>query len=366
MSEEYDEESYAEESEVEETPEVETEEVEAEPEVDLSGMTKKRRKKHLYRLKLLSLFDEYKSILIIGIDNVGSKQMQQVRTALRGVGVMLMGKNTLMRLVIREKAKTMPKLLALEPHVRGNIGFIFSNDNLNKVRKIVLENKVPAAAKSGQIAQCDVFVQPGPTGMDPGQTSFFQALNIATKISRGSIEIIDTVHLVPVGEKVTSSHVALLSRLGIKPFSFGISVSKVYEDGAVYAAAVLDLSEEVLLQKFMSAVAMIAAIGMEVGYPTTASVPFQMRNAFKKIAAIGIAAGYSFAMLTELLEGASKAEAAAKAAEGGDKKEGDDEDKEEESEEESSDGMAFDMFGGGGDDDESEEEYDEGDEGDEE
>jgi len=350
-------------SEVEEETVAPAVEAEEEEEVDLSSMTKKRRKKYLYRKKLLALFDQYKAILIVGVDNVGSNQMQQVRTSLRGRAIVLMGKNTLMRLVIREKAKTLPKLAALEEHVRGNVGFVFTNENLNEVRKIIIDNKVPAAAKSGQIAQCDVFVPPGPTGMDPGQTEFFQALNIATKISRGSIEIIDTVHLVAEGDKVTSSAVALLSRLGIKPFSYGIQVQKVYEDGAVFAAAVLDLSEDVLLGKFMTAVCYIAAIGMEVGYPTTASVPFQMRNAFKKIAAIGIAAGYNFEMLTELLEGASRAEAAAAAAAA--PAEAEEEAGDDESEEESSDGMAFDMFGGGGGD-ESEEEYDEGDEGDEE
>merc|ERR1712137_1217387 len=127
----------------------------------------------------------------------------------------------LIRRIIREKIKSKPTLEALIPYIRGNMGFVFTNANLNEVRKLILDNKVPAAAKSGGIAPIDVYVPPGPTGMDPGQTAFFQALNIATKIQRGSIEIIDTVHLIKVGDKVTSSAVALLNKLGIKPFSYG-------------------------------------------------------------------------------------------------------------------------------------------------
>jgi len=329
------------------------------PEVDLASMTKKKRKKHFYRLKLLSLFDKYHGILLVGVDNVGSNQMQQVRMALRGKAELLMGKNTLIRLIIREKAKQNPALAGLLPHIRGNVGFVFTNENLNTIRKTVLEFRVPAAAKSGAIAPVDVFVPPGPTGMDPGQTAFFQALNIATKIQRGSIEIIDTVHLIAKGDKVTSSAVALLNKLNIKPFTYGLTVSQCYDKGSVYDAAVLDLDEHALTMKLMGAVARIAAIGMEIGYPSTASVPFQCRNAFKKIAAIGIEAGYSFPMLEELKSGASKAKAAATASSGGDDKPAE---KEEESEEESSEGIGgFGMFGGegGGDDEEEEEEEEE-------
>jgi large subunit ribosomal protein LP0 len=336
-------------SEVEEVVE-QTEQVD---EVDVSKLSAKRKKKHFYRLRLLKYFDEFKSILVVGIDNVGSKQMQDVRIALRGKAVMLMGKNTLMRKVIREKSKQNPALASLLPHIKGNMGFVFTNGSLNEVRKIILEYKVPAAAKSGAIAPVDVFIPPGPTGMDPGQTSFFQALNIATKIQRGAIEIIENVHLIHVGDKVTTSHVALLGKLNIKPFTYGITVDQVYENGSVYAAAILDLSQDDLLTKFMSAVGKIAALGMAIGYPSTATVPFQMRDAFKKICAIGLEAGFEFGMLTKLKSGAAAAKAAAPAA-GKDKKE--EKEAEEEEEEESSEGMAFDMFGDGGDEEEEEEE----------
>jgi large subunit ribosomal protein LP0 len=168
--------------------------------------------------KIDKLLVDYKNILVCTVDNVGSHQMQKVRISLRGKAVVLMGKNTICRKAIREHLKDNPQLEALLPYVKGNIGFVFTNDDLNGVRKVILENKVPAAAKQGSIAPIDVFVPPGPTGLDPGQTGFFQALNISTKIARGSIEIINEVHLIKAGEKVSSSHVALLSKLNINPF----------------------------------------------------------------------------------------------------------------------------------------------------
>ena len=45
------------------------------------------------------------------------------------------------------------------------------------------------------------------------------------------------------GERVSSSAVALLNKMGLKPFFFGINVDYIYEDGLVYEAAILDLGE---------------------------------------------------------------------------------------------------------------------------
>lgn len=56
-------------------------------------LTVKKQKKVKYVEKLLAYLSEYKNFLIINVDNVGSKQLQQVRIALRGRAKVLMGKN---------------------------------------------------------------------------------------------------------------------------------------------------------------------------------------------------------------------------------------------------------------------------------
>jgi len=69
---------------------------------------KKWVRKSAYWNKLNTALDEYKNILVIGVDFVGSKQMQQVRIALRGKGIVLMGKNTIIRKVfLNELRKTL-------------------------------------------------------------------------------------------------------------------------------------------------------------------------------------------------------------------------------------------------------------------
>lgn len=56
--------------------------------------------------------------------------------------------------------------------------------------------QVAAPARAGAIAPVDVTVEAQNTGMGPEKTSFFQALNISTKIAKGCIEIVSSVHLV--------------------------------------------------------------------------------------------------------------------------------------------------------------------------
>jgi len=268
--------------------------------MEVSAGVKRLERKKLYKTKLEELLRTYKNILIVGVDNVGSLQMQKIRISLRGKAVVCMGKNTLMRMIITQQLEQQPKLETLIPLIKGNVGLVFTNHDLAEIRNLIVSNRVPAAAKPGTIAPTDVFVPPGPTGLEPGQTSFFQALNIATKIVRTSIEIINEVHLIKKGAKVTSSAVALLSKLDMKPFFYGVLVRSVYENGSVYPVHILDVTQEELLAKFMSGVQKLSAIGTAINYPTTSTVPYVLAGSFKKIFAIALESGYDFKEVTNL------------------------------------------------------------------
>lgn len=52
-------------------------------------------------------------------------------------------------------------------------------------------------------------------------------MGIATKINKGTIEIVSDVSLVAEGDKVGGSEATLLAKLGIKPFEYGLVILKV-------------------------------------------------------------------------------------------------------------------------------------------
>jgi len=258
------------------------------------GESNKADRKKKYWNRLVALLEEYNKILIVAADNVGSKHMQQIRKAMRGKATLLMGKNTMIRKAMRDQLEKNPTLEGLLPHVKGNIGLVFTNGDLSDVRTKLTELKVQAAAKAGSLAPIEVIVPAGNTNMEPTKTSFFQALSIPTKINRGTIEIINDIHLLSIGSKVTLSQAALLQMLGIRPFQYGLKVLTVYDTGAVYPAAVLDLTDDDILKKFFQGVNNVAAVSLQIGYPTVVSVPHSIMNGYKHLLAVSVATDYTF------------------------------------------------------------------------
>jgi len=250
--------------------------------------------------KLKGLLEEYKSIFIVTVDNVSSQQMHEIRHALRGEGVVLMGKNTMVRRAIKGFIVDTPEYERLLPFVKGNVGFVFTNEDLKTIRDKILANKVAAPARAGAVAPADVYVPAGNTGMEPGKTSFFQALGVPTKIARGTIEITTDLKLVEAGNKVGASEATLLNMLNISPFTYGMGISQVYDQGNTFPPSVLDIEESQLLKAFSSAITAIAAISLAANFPTLPSVMHSVVNSYKKVLAVAIITEYSWPEIEEL------------------------------------------------------------------
>jgi len=273
-----------------------------------------RAEKEVYFEKLKALIGQYPSIFLVNIDNVSSQQLHMIRQSLRGKGVVLMGKNTMVRRALRVILPEFPQFERLLPHVRGNIGFVFTSGDLKDVREIIVSNKVAAPARAGAIAPNDVYVPGGNTGMEPGKTSFFQALGIPTKIARGTIEIVSDVQVVSAGNKVGTSEATLLNMLNISPFTYGMTVVQVYDNGAVFPPNILDIEEKTLVDGFMSGVKTIAAISLAINFPTLASVTHSLVNSYKNLLAVSLATEYEFEGSAKMKEYLANPEAFAAAA----------------------------------------------------
>ncbi|KUI66783.1 60S acidic ribosomal protein P0 [Cytospora mali] len=296
--------------------------------------------------KLKGLLEEYASIFIVGVDNVSSQQMHEIRQSLRGEAVVLMGKNTMVRRALKTFIPDSPEYERLLPFVKGNVGFVFTNADLKTIRDKILDNKVAAPARAGAVAPADVWVPAGNTGMEPGKTSFFQALGVPTKIARGTIEITADLKLVEAGSKVGPSEATLLNMLNISPFTYGLGIEQVYDQGNTFPPEVLDVGEEQLLKAFSSAVATIAAVSLALSYPTLPSIMHSLVNGYKKVLAVAIETDYSWPEIDELKDRIANpdAYAAAAPAAGGGADSGAAaaaEEKKEESEKEESDDEGF-------------------------
>jgi len=177
-----------------------------------------------------------------------------------------------------------------------------------------LANKVAAPARAGAIAPDDVYIPAGNTGMEPGKTSFFQALGVPTKIARGTIEITTDLKLVEAGTKVGASEATLLNMLNISPFTYGMGIAQVYDQGNTFPPSVLDIEESQLLKAFSSAIATIACISLAANFPTLPSVMHSVVNSYKKVLAIAITTEYSWPEIDELKDRIANPDAYASSA----------------------------------------------------
>lgn len=183
--------------------------------------------------------------------------------------------------------------------------------------------------------------------MEPGKTSFFQALGVPTKIARGTIEITSDLKLVEAGTKVGPSEASLLNLLNISPFTYGMTVAQVYDNGQTFSSEILDIEEDQLLKALSSAIQRIATVSLATNYPTLPSVMHSLVNGYKKVLSVAVETEYSWPEIDELKDRIANPEAYASAAPAAAAPSGGDapaEKKEEEEEEESDADMGFGLF----------------------
>jgi len=130
--------------------------------------------------------------------------------------------------------------------------------------------------------------------MEPTKTSFFQALNIPTKITKGTVEIISDYVLLKPGDKVDVSKASLLQMMSLKPFSYSLKVIHIYDNGAIYDPSVLDITNDVYEDLFLQGINNIASVSLATNIPTKASIPHSLANAFKDLLSVSIGTEYVF------------------------------------------------------------------------
>jgi len=245
--------------------------------------------------ELEELFDTYNKLFVVEVDNVTSNQLHEIRKSMRGQAVIYCGKNTQIRRVLRKLEDAgRPELEKLRAVCKLNVALVFTNESLPDICEKITENKMPSAAKAGAKAQCGVLIPKGVTSLEPSMTSFLQALNIGTKITKGVIEIINDVQLFEEGDKVDASQAALLQKMDIMPFRYGLMPIWVYDQGSVFEPKILEIKDEEIVGCFMGCVRNTVAVSVELGMPTQASVPYSVLLAFTNLLAVSAETEFEF------------------------------------------------------------------------
>jgi len=284
-----------------------------------------------YATKLNKLFDTYKKVLFCSLDNVRSQQIHDVRRGLRGKAVLLMGKKTMQKKIISIRGgasgasdldKDLKKTLVDENFLSGNLALLFTNADISEINEVCQKYRVQAPARVGAVSPVEVIIPAGNTGLEPTQTSFFQALNIATKISKGTVEIVADKKVLGVGDKVDSSIAALLAKLKISPFFYSVEVVAMWEGGIMFSKDDLNVTDASIEASLLSGISNLTALSLGSGVLTELSFPHAILDGFKNLLAASVETSYTFpeydaaTTIKNIKEGKVTAVAAAPAASG--------------------------------------------------
>lgn len=247
-----------------------------------------RERKELLFTRTMHLFQFYHQFIIINLTNITSLQLQTVKQHWHGQAEFLFGKNTTINKALRAIGRD-----DIAARVAGNVAFVFTNGDVRAIKQIVDAHERHTYAKVGAIAQSDVWIEKKVTNMGPDKTSFFQALGISTKITKGKVEITQNSKALTAGEKVTPSQANLLAIMDIQPFVYAIRMECVYGDRQFYEPWIVDVKEEDVRESMVGAVRAAAALALATGTRARVTVPFDLRNALRQVVAVSLATGYS-------------------------------------------------------------------------
>ena len=91
-------------------------------------------------------------------------------------------------------------------------------------------------------------------------------------------------------------------------------VLQIYENGSVYPAHVLDITQDDLLKKFMAGVGRLTALSLAINHPSELTLGHSLALGWRKLAGLALATDYKFPQLDALLKSAASAPAKSAAA----------------------------------------------------
>jgi len=238
--------------------------------------------------KIKKLTTSYRTIAIINLESLPTKQLQIVKKKLKGQIELKITKKILLSKAFEASANTNVKNLA--KYLQGQPALIFTNLGAFELFKLFKQNRQATSAKAGQTAPDDIWVSAGPTPFTPGPViSELATLKIKSGVEGGKIVIKENALVVKKGEKVSQLASSMLARLGIEPMQIGITMVGALEGEDVYESSVLDIDTEKFITDIQNAALDVLKLTVELGIVTTDNAEYLISKAYKDARAVGLA-----------------------------------------------------------------------------
>ncbi|MFA6065157.1 MAG: 50S ribosomal protein L10 [archaeon] len=218
------------------------------------------------RVEIAKLAKEYPIIAIATLEKLPASITSVLRKRLKGSAEVRVAKTRVVQKALKESGVDTTKIDSL---VSNSVLMIFSKKNPFELFSFVKKNKGSAAAKEGDIADNDILVQAGDTGLPPGPAlSTLKGAGLEVKVAGATIAISKDKVVAKKGDPIKKEVAEVLGKLNIKPIKIGMKIIGVLDktENMFYDSIVLDIDEEELFGKFVLAYqqAMNLAVNAEV------------------------------------------------------------------------------------------------------
>ncbi|MDP8012409.1 MAG: 50S ribosomal protein L10 [Thermoplasmata archaeon] len=238
---------------------------------------------------LIAEIENSNVIGIVGIHGIPGTQINNIRRSLRGSAKLIVSKNTLMAIALKNLDSKKKNLKELANFISDQSALILSNEDPFKLAKIVEKSRTNTVPKGGELAPDDIIVPAGETDFKPGPiVSDLQKVGIPAAIEKGKVVIKKDTLVVKKGEKINKELAQMLAKLDIRPIPVGLEIRAFYEDEFIFKKDVLETDPEKILNDLKASAMNAFNLSLNIKYFTKQTVPIFIAQAYMDALSLGI------------------------------------------------------------------------------
>jgi large subunit ribosomal protein L10 len=241
--------------------------------------------------KLVFSIDQYNVIAFASLHKVRAIQLQELAKRFRSDILLKTAKNVLVKRALERSPKR--NINELTKYMIGSNLLLLTDMNPFKLSILLGKNKIKTTAKAGDIAQNDITIPAGNTGLPPGPAiSELHEAGVRTRIEAGSVWVIRDTIVAETGEAIPAKVASVLSKLGVKPLESGLQLVAAYDDGLVFTTDQLSLDLNETTKKFEEAHNQAMNLSVNASYPTAKTIATILRRAHMEARSLALNAAY--------------------------------------------------------------------------
>src|SRR2546425_312890 len=242
---------------------------------------------------LVLTFERSPVIGIVNIRGIPAPQIQAMRKKLVGRAKLVVSKNNLLRIALKEAATTKKGLEGLAEVIQDQTAVVTAEINPSRLFREREATKTTARARGGERSPDDIWVGGGDTPFKPGPiVGDLQKAGVPAAIERGKVVIKKDKLLVPTGQRIPRDVAQVLARLEIFPLTVGLDLQGTYEGGMVFRRGVLAVDDVKLRTDLSIAGRHAFNLAIFAGYPTKQTIKPLLSTAFRRAIALAVESGF--------------------------------------------------------------------------